>query len=315
LPDVPIVIVAGNHDTPRSVETGSILKLFEVLGGVHIVAQDARELTFERSDLSLVCVPHAALTVSRSSLSPTESGASHKVLVTHGEIAGTLSRESSSLEYGGILVEPSDLNVDAWSYVALGHYHVARAVAANAWYCGSLEYVSTNPWGELIDEAREGRRGKKGWLLVELGDRTKVEFMPIPLARDLVDLEPIQGEGLGAEDLDRVVAERVASTPQGIEDNIVRQVVYDVPRPIAREMDHQQIRKFKTNALHYNLDVRRPAPSRVIGVGAPGHRQTLPELVTDYLSRRTLTAEVDRKQLTDLADRYMDEVERDLLEE
>ena len=315
LPDVPIVIVAGNHDTPRSVETGSILKLFEVLGGVHIVAQDARELTFERSDLSLVCVPHAALTVSRSSLSPTESGASHKVLVTHGEIAGTLLRESSSLEYGGILVEPSDLNVDAWSYVALGHYHVARAVAANAWYCGSLEYVSTNPWGELIDEAREGRRGKKGWLLVELGDRTKVEFMPIPLARDLVDLEPIQGEGLGAEDLDRVVAERVASTPQGIEDNIVRQVVYDVPRPIAREMDHQQIRKFKTNALHYNLDVRRPAPSRVIGVGAPGHRQTLSELVTDYLSRRTLTAEVDRKQLTDLADRYMDEVERDLLEE
>jgi hypothetical protein len=139
--------------------------------------------------------------------------------------------------------------------------------------------------------------------------------MPIPLARDLVDLEPIQGEGLGAEDLDRVVAERVASAPQGIEDNIVRQVVHDVPRPIAREMDHQKIREFKTSALHYNLDVRRPAPSRVVGVGAPGHRQTLSELVTDYLSRRTLTAEVDRKQLTDLADHYMDEVERDLLEE
>ena len=136
LPDVPIVIVAGNHDTPRSVETGSILKLFEVLGGVHIVAQDARELTFERSDLSLVCVPHAALTVSRSSLPLPESGAGHKVLVTHGEIAGTLSRESSSLEYGGILVEPGDLNVDAWSYVALGHYQVACAVAAKAWYCG-----------------------------------------------------------------------------------------------------------------------------------------------------------------------------------
>jgi len=297
------------------VETGSILKLFEVLGGVHIVAQDTRELTFERLDLSLVCVPHAALMVSRSSLPLPESGVSHKVLVTHGEIAGTLSHESSSLEYGGILVEPGDLNMDAWNYVALGHYHVARAVATNAWYCGSLEYVSTNPWGELIDEAREGRRGKKGWLLVELGDRTKAEFMPVRLARDLVDLEPIQGEGLGAADLDRVVAERVASAPEGIEDNVVRQVVYDVPRPIAREMDHRQIREFKASTLHYNLDVRRPAPSRVVGVGAPGHRQTLSELLTDYLSRRTLTAEVDRKQLTALADRYMDDVEQDLLEE
>jgi DNA repair exonuclease SbcCD nuclease subunit len=38
LPTVPVVIVAGNHDTPRSVETGTILKLFEAVGGVHVVA-------------------------------------------------------------------------------------------------------------------------------------------------------------------------------------------------------------------------------------------------------------------------------------
>ncbi|UCD24065.1 MAG: DNA repair exonuclease [Gemmatimonadota bacterium] len=315
LQDVPIVIVAGNHDTPRSVETGSILKLFQALGDVYIVTQDVRELTFERLDLSLVCVPHAALIVNRSSLPVPGTNASHRILITHGEVAGALSRESASLEYGGAIVEPGDLNVEAWNYVALGHYHVARAVAPNAWYCGSLEYVSTNPWGEMIDEDREGRRGKKGWLLVELGNRTTVEFMPIPLARTLVDLEPIQGEGMGAADLDRVLAERVASSPNGIADNIVRQVVFDVPRPIAREMDHQQIRELKATALHFNLDVRRPAPSRVVGVGAPGRRQTLSELVTEYLARRTLTAEVDRKALTGLASRYMDEVERDLLEE
>jgi len=31
LPSAPIVLIAGNHDTPRSVETGSILRLFEEL--------------------------------------------------------------------------------------------------------------------------------------------------------------------------------------------------------------------------------------------------------------------------------------------
>ena len=32
LPAVPIVMVAGEHDTPRSVETGTILRLYEALG-------------------------------------------------------------------------------------------------------------------------------------------------------------------------------------------------------------------------------------------------------------------------------------------
>src|SRR5688572_1346102 len=31
LPDVPVVVVAGNHDTPRSTETGCILRLFRPL--------------------------------------------------------------------------------------------------------------------------------------------------------------------------------------------------------------------------------------------------------------------------------------------
>src|SRR5437870_1974156 len=32
LPDAPIVVIAGTHDTPRSVETGTILRLYEALG-------------------------------------------------------------------------------------------------------------------------------------------------------------------------------------------------------------------------------------------------------------------------------------------
>ena len=315
LPEAEIIIVAGNHDTPRSVETGSILKLFEALEGVHVVAAETKELAFDHLGLSVVCVPHAALMAGRlSSLLP-ELGGDRRVLVTHGEIAGALSRESSNLEYGGALVEEGDLQVDSWDYVALGHYHVASKVAANAWYSGALDYVSTNPWGELVDEAREGRKGKKGWLLVRLDESLQVEFRAVSLARNLVDLEPIQGEGLGAADLDRVIAERVAAVPGGIGDNIVRQVVFDVPRPIARDLNQQQIREFKAAALHYNLDIRRPPTARMVGVGAPGQRQTLSELVSDYLSRRTLTAEVDRKKLIALAAEYMNEVERDLLEE
>jgi len=311
----PILIVAGNHDTPRSVETGSILKLFEVIGGIHVVSQQAQEITFERLDLSVVCVPHSALVADIAGVPEATGARSRRVLVTHGEIAGVLSRDSSYLEYGAAVVEPGDLRIEDWTYVALGHYHVARQVANNAWYSGALEYVSTNPWGELLDEAREGRQGQKGWLLVDLDGGPDVEFRPVAHERRFIDLPKIQGSGLGTADLDQLIAGNVATVPDGIADQIVRQVVFDVPRPIARDLDYARIREFKSRALHYNIDVRRPPPSRTVGIGAPGLRHTLSELVAEYLERRPLSAEVDRKELADLGCEYMAEVERDLLEE
>ena len=41
LPDTPVVMIAGHHDTPRSVETGTILRLYEALG-VEVVVDQAR---------------------------------------------------------------------------------------------------------------------------------------------------------------------------------------------------------------------------------------------------------------------------------
>ncbi len=314
LPDTPVVIVAGNHDTPRSVETGMILRLFEVIGGVHVVAEEVREVMFGGLDLSMVCVPHSALLARRGVPEPSR-GAARRVLVTHGEVAGVLSQESSTLEYGGAVVEKADLRTDEWSYVALGHYHVACEVVSNAWYSGSLEYVSTNPWGEMIDEEREGRRGQKGWLLVDLDGSPTVEFRPIELERRLLDLEAIQGAGLGAADLDNLIENNMQAVAGGFADQIVRQVVWDVPRPIARDLDHAKIREYKAQALHYNLDVRRPPPSRSVGVGAPGRQQTLAELLQDYLKRRELQAEVDRSELVSLGRHYMDQVQQDQLED
>jgi len=45
LPDAPIVVVAGNHDTPRSTETGTILRLYEALA-VEIAVEQPRRIVF-----------------------------------------------------------------------------------------------------------------------------------------------------------------------------------------------------------------------------------------------------------------------------
>src|SRR6476660_6314101 len=57
LPDAPVVLIAGNHDTPRSSETGSILGLFVELG-VTVASEEARRLVFPELDLSMLAVPH-----------------------------------------------------------------------------------------------------------------------------------------------------------------------------------------------------------------------------------------------------------------
>jgi hypothetical protein len=47
-------------------------------------------------------------------------------------------------------------------------------------------------------------------------------------------------------------------------------------------------------------------------MGAPGRRQTLPDLVSSYLSGRPLPAELDRAAFVRLGQELMDMVERDM---
>ncbi len=309
LPEAPIVLVAGNHDTPRSAETGSILRLFEELG-VDVAADEARRLEYPALDLSVLAVPHQALVSGeRPSLRP-EGAARHRVMALHGEIEGRLPTERHTVEYGGALVGLRELGAEEWSYVALGHYHVQHEVAPHTWYSGSLEYVGLNLWGQLADEAEQGIRGK-GWLLADL-DRATVTRQEVPASRPIIDLEPVRGEGLAAEALDKLIEERLRAIPGGVSDRIVRLRVYDVPRHVARQLDHAAIRAYKSEALHLNLDIRRPEIHRTVGLGAPGRRQTLPEMVREFLANRPLPAELDREDFVRLGEELMDSVERDL---
>ncbi|HEX9728166.1 MAG TPA: exonuclease SbcCD subunit D [Gemmatimonadales bacterium] len=309
LPKTPVVIIAGNHDTPRSVETGSILKLFSVLGGVHVVAHASRRVVFEDLDTAVLCVPnHAWSGVPRPAVAP-DPAVRWNILMTHREVEGALPADPSMLGYGGTPIKHADVHAEEFDYVALGHYHVATAVEPNMWYAGSLEYVTTNPWGESRERGSASGVGRKGWLSVAFTDQAEVTFHAIDLARRVIDLDPIHGAGLAAAEIDGQIAHRVSGVAGGIEGQIVRQVVYDVPRITARDLDHAAVREWKTRALHYRLDLRRPDEPRQIGVGAPGRRQTLPEILAEFLQQRTLPAEVPRERLLALAAHYLDAVE------
>jgi len=309
LPDTAIVIIAGNHDTPRSAETGTILRLYETLG-VDIVVDAARRLTFPKLDCSVFAVPHQALVqADRPALRP-ERGTTHNVLLLHGEVEGILDTDRTFAEYGGATLSRTDLGAAQWDYVALGHYHVAHEVAANAWYAGSLDYVSTNPWGELADERRHKLPGK-GYLLADLPGG-KPAFRPIAPARRFIDLAPVDGTGLTAQEIDAGIAKRAEKSKPPIDDQVVRLVVNDVSRGTARDLDHAAIRALKARALNFQLDLRRPAPAeREVGVGGPGRRLTLPETVREYLRRRPLDADLERDEFVRLGVEYVERAAAD----
>ena len=313
LPETPIVVIAGEHDTPRSTETGTILRLYEALG-VEIAVEEPRRIVLPRLDCAVLAVPHQALVkAERPALRPEPGGPTLNVLLAHG-VHGGLGEERGTLEYGGAELSREILAPGKWDYIALGHYHTAQSIAANAWYSGSLEYLPPNPWGQIQDEAAQRAAGKgkkerngKGYLLVELPG-ARIAFRPIAPARRHVDLPPIRGAGLNAKELDAQIAERVKAAK--IDDQIVRLLVWDVDRATARDLDHAAIRAYKARALNFQLDLRRPESQRAVGAaGAGAKRQTLTETVRDFLGRRPLDAELNRETFVKLGVEYLETAE------
>ncbi len=310
LPNVPIILIAGNHDTPRSTETGTILKLFETLG-VDVAHDEPRRLVYPQLDLSVLAVPHQALAATPRPVLEPAGPERRQVLVIHG-VHEQLPYAERTMDQGGPILTTGDLRQGEWSYVALGHYHVRMEVSPRAWYAGALDYVTTNPWGELRDEGTRRVPGK-GWLLVDV-DRGVPEFQPVPAARRVMDLDPVEAAGRNAADIDAMIRERVDNIPGGLTDQIVRLVVYNLPRHIGRELNHTAIRERKAKALHFHLDVRRPDSEKDSGLVVPGQRKTLRHLLQEYLQYRPLPGELDRAAFERLGLDVFDDVERGVVQ-
>jgi len=304
LPEAGIVMVAGNHDTPRTSETGCILRLFSQLG-ITVVEGEPRWVPFDALDVRILAVPDMAQGRPRLEPDPTVK---YNVLLLHGEIEGVLPKYGRELDRSPMEITLEELGAHKWDYVALGHYHVYRPVAENAFYSGSLDYTSTNPWGELAEE-REAGIGGKGIIEHDLARRTHT-FHPIQPARRWVDLAPLSGEGLSPASLDEAIRDALDRCEGGIDEKIIRLVVRDVPRHILRELDHKALREYKRKALHFHLDTRRPdivRPEK--GEGAPGRRTSLADTVRDKLRSRPLTENIDREALVELGLHYLREAD------
>ncbi len=300
----PFVMIAGNHDLPRAAETGCILALFRTIG-ITVVEHTAERIALPELDLSLFAVPDTlgqplpALT--------TDPAAKWNVLLLHGEVKGVLPDRAVMVDRTPSEVTVEELQQAPWDYVALGHYHVHRQVATRAWYAGSLDYVSSNAWGEIAEQRQHSVPGK-GFAMHDLATGEH-RFVQVPMERRFVDLEPVDGHALAPAEVDALVADRMAQVPGGLDDAVVRLVVREIPRHVARDLDHKAIREYKRRALHFQLDTRKPELVRTrTGSGAGGARPSLPMLVREKLATRVLTSDIDRAAFVALGLDYLHRV-------
>ncbi len=305
LPETPIVITAGNHDSPRAAETGSILTLLQEIPNVTVVDRQARVLEFPALDTAVFCVPHNALAGDGlGALEPT-GDLGPNILVLHCTVRGEqVDRMLGYVsEFGGAQIDIEEIRIERWDYVALGHYHLATQLAPNMWYAGALERTSTNIWIET---------GPKGFVTFDTETREAV-FHTVP-TRPIVDLPRISarsadGEGsyLQPAVLDALIRERVERVQGGIDGKIVRLVVEDVPRELFRDLDHRRLREYRSRALHFHLDARRPqtrARTQPVPGGVP---RSLEEEMEAFLrgSWQPTSGDIDVERLVGLAAEYL----------
>jgi DNA repair exonuclease SbcCD nuclease subunit len=295
--DAPLLMIAGNHESPRSAEAGCILRLFENIPGV--VVRDGRyeEIRIPELSASVFCLPHRSLGELSDLLIEPSAESRTNLLMLHGTLEGI----GASL-YDTLTISRSQVLGDRWDYIACGHYHIHEKLADNAYYCGSTEYTSFNPWEEI------GRgKPKKGF--IEYDTETRQQAFHEIKTRSMTDLPAIHGEGLTASEVMAKIEESMAGVRGGLEDKVIRLVAWDVPRKVAVDLDHARLREIRAQTLHWDLSLRPPNAKGPIGLKPPSTvRRTLEQEWTDFAQEMQLPGGVEREAFGKLGLEYLAQV-------
>jgi exonuclease SbcD len=290
----PIVIVGGNHEAPKRVDTGSVLQLLSEIEGVYVADSALEIFTFPDRGLAITCVPHAAFSDLSTMSLRADDRFPHNVLVAHAQV-----NEGWVSDFGGAEVDLNSLKPHEWDYIALGHVHIHRVVGRQAVYAGAIEHTSTNIWGE----ARE----LKGFLEVSLptGKRT---FHPLTSPREIVVIESIDGTGMEPQDVMRVISERIDGVAGGLDGKIARLALNNISRETYKNLDHKALRALRMKALHLTLDITfMTTAGDVQSMGRPGAGLLKDQLVE--FSKTWEAPGIANRELSEVLERYLTKVE------
>ena len=289
---IPVVLISGNHETPRIRSTGSIFESLALLANVFCVFESQYQ-RFSFDCLDIHAIPHCSLSDELEAACQAiqiRSEVPLQVLSAHGVWTQTQSFSMGEFNEQR-LPDFTALYPDVFNYIALGHYHRRVDVAPRASYCGSTERTSLNQAGQSC-----------GFLEVDLESGERIHH-EIP-ARPMLRIKPVECQGLKLHELYDRAAAQAQIVPEGAIVHLILQNVeescylaldmrlLDEMFPMAFQLEKQ------VNIAAAEVTERRPAlhfDSLAMEFGR--YIAGLPEM------------ELDRDALHQLGSRYLEEDE------
>lgn len=288
---IPVVIVIGNHDNPLSFGKAHSLDLFNriPLSGFHVIDKPRSfTLTTKSGPVQIVGIPWPSRptlalnatehkkpdelnTLISSSVTSLVKDYAQKldmnlpaVLTAHLTVSTAIfsGSERRAIHGKDPLFLPSQLAIDPFDYVALGHIHRYQNLNPNSHpavvYSGSIDRID---FGE--------RKESKGFCLVTIDDNKKTdhEFIELP-TRPFVQVElhlveeKSQTEQIIAElrkhTLDNAIIKVLYHIPVGCQDKVDTKAIYNVCSKAMYIVGIIPVHKPKIregrSSLHVNMD-------------------------------------------------------------
>jgi exonuclease SbcD len=192
---IPFIVIAGNHSMVKTRYTTSPYEVLTYHPSKITAAYKYRYERVEIGDTVFHLIPNMLRPEDyRTAFDQIElSGTCNNVLVTHG--LATAIRDKRLATVAEHELDNTILS-DTFDYIALGHYHRQCQITDNAWYSGSMEYLT---YGEIGDT--------KGGLLVDPG-RHEVRHLDLPHT-PMVDLGTIRCEGVHPGEITEEIISRI----------------------------------------------------------------------------------------------------------
>lgn len=248
---IPMVIISGNHDTPKQRAVGSVFSFFEVLSpNLHLVHRNQYEL-IQLEKVAIHAIPHClnqedfsneAAKVKIIRGRPTADGRrnqTYNILMLHGVVAGIPEFSMGELAEQEI---PSSYFEMPFDYVALGHYHRYCEVNPRVYYAGSTERLSMAELGQ-----------EKGFVEVNL-DSKEIKFHSVP-TRDMIELPPVDAKDLNQEQVLQEIERRIER--EDVSDKIARLKVKSIPDHIYNSLNFRRMAELKSKAFYFDLKFER----------------------------------------------------------
>jgi DNA repair exonuclease SbcCD nuclease subunit len=284
---VPLVVITGNHDTPRLPGTGSP---YSALADLFPEVRFAHRMAYERfvfPGLVVHAVPQM-LTVDATLDALAEARLSRdadatNLLLTHPRVPQVEPHHSDINEIevdAGLLKSSADLAL-------LGHYHFHTKVDTGIWYAGSTDTFSYADDPEV----------PKGIVVLDT-DSGEIRHVALTNQRPLLTLPPVHALGLSPAEVQERVLERVSAVPPGA---VVRLFIEGVDPEAYRLLDLEAVRAASAHALHVKLEPDFAGTQS--NVELP-ELSSLPVQWANYVDGQDLVG-FDRDRIRDKGDEYL----------